>query len=71
MRENKVKVILKETFYDKRTAERIVDETNAKVVELAQAVREVKEASDYIALMDWNVRQIAEAFLRMSNYLPL
>ena len=62
MREQNVKVIVKETFYEKRTPEKLARETGAKVVELAQAVGEVKEVKDFAGMIDYNVRQLADGF---------
>jgi zinc/manganese transport system substrate-binding protein len=62
MREDNVKIILKETFYENRTAEKVAKETGAVIVMFAQAVGEVKEAKDYISMIDYDVRAVAEGF---------
>ena len=62
MRTNHVKVIIKETYFENRTPEKVAKETGAAVLNFAQAVGEIKEAPDYLAMIDYNVRAIAAAF---------
>lgn len=62
MRENKVRVIVEETYFERRTPEKLAKATGASVVTLLHGVGEVKEAPDYIAMIDWNIRQLVQAF---------
>ncbi len=58
MKEKGVKVILKESYQESRTPAKIAKETGAKVLLLAQSVEETKEASDYISMIDYNIREL-------------
>lgn len=62
MREKNVKVLIKETFYENRTPEKLAEATGARVVEFAQAVGEVKGVDDFVGMIDTNVRQLASVF---------
>lgn len=62
MRRENIRVIIQETFYEKKTARKIAQDTDAQVVFFAQAVDEVKEAGDYLSMIDYDVRSVAEAF---------
>jgi zinc/manganese transport system substrate-binding protein len=61
-----VQAILQETFVPRAASGHLARRTGVKVVTLCQNVGEIPEASDYIALIDYNVRQLAQA-LRESN----
>lgn len=61
MKEQHVKAIIKETFQESRTPQKISDELKIPVVTLAQAVDEVKEAKDYISMMEYNVSALENA----------
>lgn len=62
MQRDHVKVILQETYYERKTGEKVANETGAVLVTFAQAVGEVKEAKDYISMIDYDVRAVAEGF---------
>ena len=62
IRDEKVKVIIKEPFEETRTPQKISDETGAQVVTLSQSVGEPKEAKDYISLMEQNITSLETAF---------
>jgi len=62
MREQHAKVILKETFFEHKTPDTVAKETGAVVATLAQSVGDVKGATDYLHMVDYNVRQVVEAF---------
>jgi zinc/manganese transport system substrate-binding protein len=59
--EYKVKAILQPTFYSKSAANSLAEKTGAKVVLLCQNVGELPECTDYISMLDYNVRKISEA----------
>jgi len=61
MKEQGVKVILVEPYFDAKTPNSIARETGAKVLVLPPSVGGVPEAADYIKLFDFDVRQIVEA----------
>ena len=61
MKDQKVKVIVSVPWTDQKLAERVAQETGAKVVPLAPAVGSVKSADGYIETIDYNVRSIAQA----------
>jgi ABC-type Zn uptake system ZnuABC Zn-binding protein ZnuA len=61
MKRQKVGIILVEVYFDMRTPEAIARDTGAKVLVLPPSVGGVKEATDYIALFDYNIRQLAQA----------
>jgi ABC-type Zn uptake system ZnuABC Zn-binding protein ZnuA len=62
MKEKKAKLMFKETYFENRTPSKIAKETQGVVVTLAQTVGEVKEAQDYISMMEYNVRAVETAF---------
>jgi ABC-type Zn uptake system ZnuABC Zn-binding protein ZnuA len=57
-----VKVILASPYYDPRHARFLADKTGAAVVEMAHQVDSRPGTGDYLALIDYNVRQVAAAF---------
>jgi zinc/manganese transport system substrate-binding protein len=61
MKEQGVKIILVEPYFDAKTPNSIARETGAKVLVLPPSVGGVPEAGDYIKLFDYDVRQIVEA----------
>jgi ABC-type Zn uptake system ZnuABC Zn-binding protein ZnuA len=61
MKEKKVPLIIKETYYDDRSSQKVAKEAGAKVMDLAQSVGEVKEAVDYIGLIEFDVSQVEKA----------
>jgi len=62
MKSKDVKVIVKAPFYERRTPKKVADVTGATVVTLPLDVGGVKEATDFIALIDYNVSQLKRAF---------
>jgi ABC-type Zn uptake system ZnuABC Zn-binding protein ZnuA len=56
-----VRVILAASYYDPRHARVLAERTGARVVEMAQQTRARPEARDYLAAIDYNVRQVAAA----------
>ena len=61
MKQDRVKVVLLESWNDRKLAERVAQEAGAKTVVIAGAVGAVKGADNYIAAIDHNVRVLAEA----------
>jgi ABC-type Zn uptake system ZnuABC Zn-binding protein ZnuA len=61
MKRQKVGVILVEVYFDVRTPEAIARETGAKVLVLPPSVGGVKEATDYVALFEYNIKRLADA----------
>lgn len=61
IQQKKIPIIVKETFQENRTPQKLAKATGAKVVILLQAVNERDEAKDYISMMDYNVMQLKEA----------
>ena len=62
MKEQNVKIILVEPYFDLKTPNSIARETGAKVLMLPPSVGGVPEVTDYIKLFDYDVRQIVEAY---------
>ena len=61
MKQENVRLILTEPWHEKRTPEAVARETGAKIVTMALFPGSVPEAKDYMSMMDYNVRKIAEA----------
>lgn len=58
MKEKGVKVILKESFYENKTPQKIAKDTGAVVLNLVQEVGASKEAKDYVSMIESNFSQI-------------
>lgn len=54
-------VIIMEPFYDRKTADRIAGFAKAKVLVLPPSVGGIKGLNDYIALLDHDIKQLANA----------
>src|SRR5262249_21002494 len=61
MKDQNVKIIMVEPYFDLKTPNSIARETGAKVLMLPPSVGGVKEVTDYVKLFDYDVRQIADA----------
>ncbi len=61
MRAEGVKVVLAASYYDPRHARFISENTGAKVVNLAHQVGAREGTDNYLAMFDYNVRQLAAA----------
>lgn len=59
VRESSIKAIIVEPFYDTSAPDQIARATGASVVQLSTSVGGVKEATDYIALMDYNITTLS------------
>ena len=62
IKENNVRVIIREPFQDRSAPSRIAQETGGEVLTLGQFPGAVSEAADYIGMMDHNVEMLAKAF---------
>jgi ABC-type Zn uptake system ZnuABC Zn-binding protein ZnuA len=59
MKRQSVKAILVEPYFDLKTPQAIANQVGGKVLVLAPSVGGTKEATDYIALFDYNVNTLA------------
>ena len=59
MKRTGAKVIVMEPFYDRKTADLVARQTNAKVLILPPSVGGVQGISDYVALMKYDMDQLA------------
>lgn len=64
MRAANVRIILTLPYYDPRHARFVAEATDATVVPLAHQVGALPEATDYVAMIDYDVRQLAQACRR-------
>jgi len=61
MKQQNVKLVLVEPYFDLKTPNAIARDTGAKVLVLSPSVGGSKEASDYIALFDYDITQLVAA----------
>jgi zinc/manganese transport system substrate-binding protein len=61
VKNNGIKVIMLEPFYERKAADLVAEKTGTKVVVCANAVGGQKEAADYLALMDLITNSLADA----------
>jgi len=61
MQEKRIRVVMKETYFENRSAEKIAASAGARVLNLAQAAGELKETRDYLSMLDYDVRLLAQA----------
>ncbi len=59
--EQKVKAIIKAIFNPEEAAVSVANRTKVKVLTLCQNVGEIAQASDYVAMIDYNISKIVEA----------
>lgn len=62
MKRQGIKVIIVEPYFDLKTPNAVARDTGATVLVLAPSVGGVKEATDYIKVFDYNVRQLVSTF---------
>lgn len=62
MRSQHIAVVLHSIYYDDKPSRFVADKSGAKVITLATSVGGAEGASDYIALFDYNVKLLVEAF---------
>jgi len=67
MKQKKAKIVIKEPFHENKTPRKIAEATGAVVIELAQAVGAIKETDDYLSLMEYNIRELEQAFQEISH----
>jgi len=61
MKRTGAKVIIMENFYNRKTADLVASKTGAKVLLLPPSVGGVKEIRDYVGLITYDVKKVAEA----------
>jgi len=61
VREGNIKAIVVEPFYDISAPEQIARATDVSVIRLTTSVGGVDEARDYISMMEYNIKTLAEA----------
>jgi ABC-type Zn uptake system ZnuABC Zn-binding protein ZnuA len=61
MRVEDVRVVLSSPYFDPRHARWVAERTDAKVAEMAHQVGARPGTDDYLAMVDYNVRQLVEA----------
>jgi ABC-type Zn uptake system ZnuABC Zn-binding protein ZnuA len=59
-----VRVVVRATYEPSGVCESLAERIGGRVVLLCQNVGELPQASDYVALMDYNVKQLAQALKR-------
>lgn len=67
MKEKNSKLILKESYHESRSPEKVSKETGATVVTMAMQVNENKETADYISWVEYNVGLLENALGRNRN----
>ena len=53
------KVIIMEPFYNRKTADLVASKTGVKVLQLPPSVNGIKQVTDYIGLLDYDLKQLA------------
>jgi len=61
IKQNHIKAIVQSSYFPTKAADSLAEHTGAKVVMLVQGVGENPQASDYIAMLDYDVNQLAQA----------
>lgn len=61
MKERRIKAIIQPTYFPKNSSEVLARRVGGEVVILCENVQELPEASNYIAFVDYNVRQLVRA----------
>ncbi|HTI43330.1 MAG TPA: metal ABC transporter substrate-binding protein [Vicinamibacterales bacterium] len=67
MKREGAKLIVVEPYFDLKTPQSIATQVGGKVLVLAPSVGGTKEATDYIALFDYDVNQLAAAFKQLGG----
>jgi zinc/manganese transport system substrate-binding protein len=67
MKRQGIKVILVEPYFDVKTPQAVARQTGAEVLVMPPSVGGVKEATDYIALFDYNINLLVAAFKRVGT----
>jgi ABC-type Zn uptake system ZnuABC Zn-binding protein ZnuA len=61
MKVQEIRVILSASYFQPRYARKVAKATGARVVEMANQVGARDGVDDYLEMIDWNVRQVANA----------
>ena len=61
MRDQQVRVVLANPYYDPRHAQFLASNTGAKVVNVAHQVGSRPGTDNYLSMVDYNVRQLVAA----------
>jgi zinc/manganese transport system substrate-binding protein len=61
MKRDDIRVILSAAYFHPRYAQKVADATGATVVEMANQVESRKGVDDYLEMIEWNVRGVADA----------
>jgi ABC-type Zn uptake system ZnuABC Zn-binding protein ZnuA len=61
MRAQEIRVILSASYFHPRYAKKVAKATGARVVEMANQVGAREGVDDYLEMVDWNVRHVADA----------
>jgi ABC-type Zn uptake system ZnuABC Zn-binding protein ZnuA len=67
IRENHVRIIVHEPFEPEEASELLARRTGAVVIKLAPSVGSIAAATDYFALLDYNVNELARALSAATN----
>jgi ABC-type Zn uptake system ZnuABC Zn-binding protein ZnuA len=67
MKKQGVKLIVVEPYFDLKTPQAIAKQVGGEVLVLAPSVGGTKEATDYIALFDYDVSTVAAALKRTTG----
>lgn len=59
-----IRGIVQSTYFPTQASDAIARRTNAKIILLCQNVAEVKEAADYIAMIEYNITKLVEGLKR-------
>lgn len=62
IREKKVKVILKESYFETKSAKKLMEDAAVKVAEPSQFPGRDRQEADYLSMMDRNIEKIKQAF---------
>jgi len=67
MRQERIKLILVEPYFDLKTPKAVARETGAEVVVLLPSVGGEKEVTDYLQLFDYDLELLVAAFQRVGR----
>jgi zinc/manganese transport system substrate-binding protein len=66
---NSITAVIQASYYPKQAGQYLERETGAKLLLLCQSVAERKECSDYISMLDYNIKQLNAALSPQSSVL--
>ena len=67
MKQQGIRLVLVEPYFDVKTPQAVARQTGAEVLVMPPSVGGVKEATDYIALFDYNINLLVAAFKRVGT----